>query len=476
MKLFKGTLIPHKIKGLFSLSIEEIDTTWKQYLDTNKQHFLFRVNNDDLNIVNRDEFKCAETELHLRLTDLYGNKKFSLSDSEYKYTTMVGFRNLLNEIAMAITDRYMYVDNDITYNKLNELAIDYIYKEHDDKFITTLLIQLILRKLNSEEVAKIRAFINERCPKIKFKSLEDLYDNKLVMETFNLQEFKNDDHILLRCFPGIQFKKRSILDGFINKEGIFEIEDKPLNHLHLTVSRNETTSFHFRKKSNHWIGTIIESTSQHNQSLRILRNFDNSDGVLKFSQEEFLDFLEDISKDYGIICFSPRDFYIKNIKITIPKEISTATWVNTDIPSNMIVVEWEQISKLLGGPKKCRTKDILLKRIVELAAIEYEYFEPTLNEFFKKNKFIVIPTSHSSKRKNTIAELWKKEGSMNLPRGIIDRLMKIIYIYRHLRGNAIIDPDYINDSLSPEHILKMAIFKQTHEVPEYFYRMEVKNG
>ena len=88
------------------------------------------------------------------------------------------------------------------------------------------------------------------------------------------------------------------------------------------------------------------------------------------------------------------------------------------------------------GKKLGTTKKDFLRNIASLATELYDKHQPEMERFFKANRFVKVAPGHGD------AELFPVLEDLEH----VQYLVLAMYITQHLRGGAIIDPDFVNDT------------------------------
>ena len=382
-----------------------------------------------MQLLNEEESKPAELSPHGYCGNVAEANRYA------SYHTMTAFEYTLQRIA----ENVYFVDS-LSLVELLRIAKRQL-RERWDKQIASRLLHNTQSGLNEQ-----RAFLKKKDPSLKISSYADIAQYDLG-ELLSLDDFEHEDEIIIQT---AFFRANFRLTAFVTK--ITQTND--LLRLHPRMRDFEVNAL----GESSWGAPRLKYACEcDGQQIRFRPTLQTGGDERVLARKVATEW----RMDKGRYCFSvDLDTFSKmtasdSFRIAFPslnylagEEQLTARAKPRDFEINLYTPGYfptkdlsaEKIRDLFRrhGERTSGRKQQLLDNLAKFAGETYERHAGTIDAFFRKRRFMrVADASVLSARPMPVFE--------NLE---IGPLLVTMYIFRHLRGNVLIDPAYENDTYS----------------------------
>ena len=357
----------------------------------------------------------------------------------YQYRNISPFESLLNQV----NQRMVFV-KDLTQAQLLDMAWNYLHEHWCD----TLAKQLL--RSASPGFDRMRAFLKQKDKRLKltgYASL-DFYD---LSESLSPKDFQNKEHLILReVFPTLNFRKADWLGSVTGDGGRLRLAEKIHN---LTINQKECSGY----------GDLVWNVTRQGNGWRFRPHVESSPAKRSVARE----FAKRWRLDDGELCFNTSLERLKKmtareheLAVSFPNLNYTGlasearsmahvrgpqlpAWRVGQLPSSA----WTAADlKALLQEQGCRlsgNKDALVDRLAEHAASLYGEHMNELDGYFSERRFIRIGAAPPKVHQFPVVENLGPD---------MGNLVLSMYILKHLRGNAILDPSHENVSYTAQQL------------------------
>jgi len=395
-----------------------------------------------IEIMNLDEFKiqelcqfsyCGDITVIPRIYYTYGRDDEDELEGNFKH----------------IRESILFTDK-LSYIELLELAKKKL-KEKWDHNTARELLTATHYSFNSA-----RSFVKTKDKKVKLSGYRDL-DNYPLHEILTLEDFQDyEDTIISHGIKTTNFRQAKLLDKVTTRDGLLRLVPEFLDFqlkweladsekdIHITyncqrkgnevklipeLSRDEMVRGAARETAARW----SEEKTRYNFSLgleKLEEMVGNADSMVLFPNLNYKN--GEMSGNTSV-----AEIKENGISHFIIGHFAKADYVNECIQEHLRNHDWKVSGK----------KGELLQRLIELAVELYREKEPLLDRFFRRKKFIRVPSALSGDDREFPC----------LEEFDLKNLMLSMYAIRHMRGNTILDASYLNDTLEIEDLAKALV-------------------
>ena len=290
---------------------------------------------------------------------------------------------------------------------------------------------------------ELRRFLKARDGRVKLKCQTDL-DQYNWGYVLSLEDFANHERLLVdEAFGPVNFRTPAFLDSVTDEyrrlrllpsvDHVTLSQPNPIAHQVPVLWQAERQGGHWRLRPN--VGASREARAA---AKTFAARWRRDSGQLCFTART-QDLIEMVESEAAQASF-PNLRYTR--EVNRPKVLGEVgrgyvpLYTLGGIPT--FKSSAEQLKAILRdhGVPATGVKQSLVEKLAALASAEYARHEALLDGFFTENRFVRVIN----------------EGQVGEPLPVLDRenrlkgLLLRVYALRHLRGNVVIDPAYLNDS------------------------------
>ena len=446
MKTLRLFLRPDKTFPSFNrLGWEFVDVSLEDVLEKGihpwspqrQQHFLVR---EILRRLNLPEAKLPGLQEHTHDLDA--------PSTAYRYHNMSPFETLLDLVA----HRVVFV-REMSQAQLLEMAWSYLH-EHWRHTVARQLLQSACPGFS-----RMRKFLKQKDKRLKLTGYAclDSYD---LSQTLSPKDFENKERLILHeVFGVLNFRRADWLSNVTGQGGRLRLVEK----IHeLTISQKAPSDY----------GHLTWNVTRQGNVWRFRPHLENTPAKRVMARQ----FAKHWRLDEGELCFDTNLERLKEMAARDPEltisfpnlnynGVSSPTrsaahvrgphlpaWRVGPLPSSA----WTAADlKALLQEQGCTlsgNKDALITRLAEHAASLYRDYAEELDGYFSKRRFIRIASTPPKAQDFPVVE------NMGPDMG---NLVLSMYILKHLRGNAILDPTHENDSYTLQQLAVALLNKKT---------------
>jgi hypothetical protein len=435
MQTFKIWLVKDpEIPELKKLSWEIVEVSVKDILEngihpwsdrqanrTLLEKFLQVINSNDLKIKELAEFKYCE-ELSGYTQDYY----YSSDKSRFEQSLDSLNQNL------------RFVES-LDYFQLLELAKRNLQK----KWNHAIAKQLTQRVYHN--FSELRSFVKSKNRKVKLSSYEDLNSYNLG-EILTLEDFKNEDQVLIsEGLPATNFRSEAFIRRITDDRGLLRLTDT-IDHFELQPNFNHPSypeyGLHYsgQKKENKilLIPDLSNDLQVRAKAREVAQRWRTGQGRYCFTTD-IVKLSEMLQEGFFQITIPGLDYLSQHeptqVSATLHKNqlerYSIGSYLSTRSSADHIKEVLRNHSVSMTG-----TKEQLLEKLAKVSVEEYQKHEPELTCFFKDNRFLKMEKGYGNNTQEFPV----------LPNYDLRNMLLCMFVLRHLRGNAILDASYENDT------------------------------
>ena len=375
--------------------------------------------------LNFDKFKITQLT-ELKYCENIHNFVYNNYYREYSY-----FEKLLERVNNSVR----FVD-DLTYQRLRIIAKKQLSKKWNHKIVRQIVHQLY------HNFNDIRSFIKSKDKSVKLASYDDL-ENYDLSDILSLEDFETEDQLIISHGLPIQnFRRMNFLKSVTTEEGLLKLTDS-IDNFDLLPAGSQYGKFkllyrcHIKGDELKLIPNMNDDENIRIKALGIAQEWRTDNGNYCFKTS--FDKLREMTKETFQISFPQLDYI--NKKEPYP---SNAMIQPDNIPTFAIDTyltirnSGEQIKAMLRhfGKPMTGNKEQLLVKLSELAAEQYQMKQDDVKQFFEQRQFIKAQTGYMKNYHQF--PILTEHGMRNI--------ILTMYLFKHLRGNTIVDASYENDS------------------------------
>ena len=379
----------------------------------------------------------------------------------YHYASELScFQETLNHIRKEVC----FVDR-LTYMELLALAKEQLRKN----WSRTVVWRLLSRARPGFD--EMRTFLKSKDKNIKITSYAEIEGLPLA-DILRLEDFEDADSILINeGIPTTNFRQASFLSKVTDEEGRLKLTDE-IRDMQIAV----------RVEPQEWSASLCYSCKRDGDSLRFIPKLTHE----KALRARALRYAARWRTDQGRYCFTtdiarlqemieqerceirfPTLNYAKgSVSLTSDGDIHpvsvTIFAVGAIIRSH---ASGEDIRNVLrrNGVSMTGRKDELLDKLACMSAELYRKEEHTLDNFFRRHRFMRIAADISGKEDRRTFPVLPEHPERNM--------LLSMYIVRHLRGSAILESKHVNDTYDLQTLAR-ALIKSEVMLHGGFMRIE----
>jgi hypothetical protein len=375
-----------------------------------------------LKILNAEEFKPKE------LAEFKYCEEISSYTREYYQSGKSHFEHILD----AINESTRFVES-LSYLKLLEIAKNNLKKEWNHN-IAKEIAKRVYGSFND-----LRSFLRSKNRKVKLSSYEEI-DNYNLAEILKLEDFQNEDKILINeGLPVINFRKESFLSKITDERGLLRLTNS-IDNFELKLNDNCRVLYSGQKKENKLflIPHLTDDLILRDKAKEIAEKFRIDNGRYCFATD-IIRLTQMVESGSFEISFPGLD-YINQHEPSQPSANLIKSEVQRCSIGSYLTVRssGEDIKELLRNHSVSMTgtKEQLIEKLAKLSVEQYQNYQTEMSNFFKNHRFIRMENGYGH----------YGEDFPLLPDLDIRNMLLAMFITRHLRGNAILDSSYENDT------------------------------
>ena len=383
-------------------------------------------------IMNEDKFYPAE------LKQMGYSENFS--SGVYDYNEKDKLKQLLEEIR----DKICFVDSDIKFQDLLEIANGQLKKDWNRQMIRDILGSCY------SDFNELRGFVKSKDKDVKIPSYDSLKDVPLE-KILNIDDFLSFEKVLIQY--GLQkhnFRYAGYLQGITTNEGYlslkpsisaFQFGHKSLVYNCKLAGENVACYPELNEYAEKARVTALEFAKAYGREpkycpdvpLNTIEDLENQK-ILKVYFEDLNYEREDIGSESQA---EVRKEAVKYYKIE--------KFLNESVSAKNLREILKQYDEKISGKK-----DEIVARYADIATQEYDKLLPELDKYFKDKKFVKVSTSNNHEDEDGQEFNILKDNP-------IKNLLLTMYFIKHLRGNVIFDLGYENDAYTVKDLAKALI-------------------
>ncbi len=432
MKTIQLRLEPDQTMPMFSrLHWDIIDVTFRDVLETGVHPWVGNNLHADLPDalcakLNQAEYKPAGLLSHHMLVDLTVNP-----------VNTMGSQTRMELFLARVQKDVLFCDAGLDFPALAEIARATLA----ERWSRSLALRLAERLNPSFQ--ELRRFLKRKDPKVKLKSQLEL-DQYNWGHILSLEDFANHERLLIdEAFGPVNFRTRAFLGAVTDEQLRLRLKPR-IDYLSLTqpsgTPHRVPLLWHVERQGSHW---------------RLRPNVGASNEARSAAKE----FAERWRRDAGQLCFTARTEDLielleseaaqpsfPNLRYTrTPHPLKVQGEIGRDrvpvytlggIPTFKSNAEHLKAILREHSASTSGVKKVLAERIAKVAANEFAQHKERFDRFFTENRFVRVANEAQFGKQLPVLD---RENSL---KGLLLR----VYALRHLRGDVVIDPSYLNDS------------------------------
>jgi len=364
-----------------------------------------------------------------------------------------------------VQQEIVFVDN-LTYPELLEIAKERLQAKWSHETAVTLLTSAL------PGFQEQRRFLKTKDNSVKLRGRED-FENYDFGSVLSLNDFAHCDVLLVsEGIPTRNFRSATSLKSVTDEEGRLRIIPEIR---HLTVSTVVSG-----KEPGHLGTQVTWQVSRNKQTLRFRPELGDSRNRRVAAQE----FAAQWRTDQGRLCFQTTIARLTEIlqqgagraefpSLNYSYEVEGTNVAHAQVESSKVQaftvgryptegLSGENLKEILRTYEVSMTgtKDVLVDKLAELAAREYDKHLAKMDRFFRKRRFVRINQTVTNTTYLTVLE--------GVP--AIGNLIVTMYLAKHLRGNAVLDPGHENNTYT-EKELALALLRRDVALTGAFLRV-----
>ena len=403
--------------------------------------------------LNASGMKLRELESHGYCSDLSGG-------SGYYYRYNSRFERLLSQVREGI----LFVEDSFSYERLLELAKERLAQEWSHCTVRDLLYGLML------DFNSLRRFIRSKAPQVKLSGYSDMEKYDLA-SLLTVDDFTGKEDLLIRqALPGANFRCAAFLATVTEERGYLRLAPELSGfQMHLRQAPNGETidalTYNCQRQGEQvqLIPVLCRGPGQREVARQIASRW--SDGERRYCLTLHLDQLCHMVEDMR----AQIDFAALSYTGTVQSPVSEATVYSIGVPQYQVglpvtvedTVETLRETLRDFGVSGSGNKDQLAAKLAKLCARVYRRHERVLDEYFADNRFI---RSNGRGGRDTWAFPLLQDCSLR-------NMVLTMYLLRHLRGDAIVDAAYVDDTYDLTSLAR-ALIQEKVELEGSFLRVE----
>ena len=399
--------------------------------------------------LNGDGLKLEELAEHGYCLDIHADI------GGYPYADSSPLERLLAQVG----ERVRFVDDGFGYQQLRQMA-----KEHLSQRWTHGKVWQILSRMGLN-FNGLRRFLKEKAPQVKLQGYADMerYD---LAELLSLEDFYDQPDLLIRlAMPGITFRKDAFIASVTEDGGYLSLLPE-IKYFQLRVhSGRETVTYNCRR-ARETVRLIPDLSDGSGERALARQTADRwSDGRQRYCFSLGLDDLCDMVEGREADIAFPSLNYVE----PVPSPTSQARVCEVRVAQYQVTAPVsihdtaERIRLLLGdhGVSRQGNKAALVQKLAALSARIYGEREGKLDGYFRDHRFIRAGMGGGQQFQTFPVLQGCSLGNMVLT----------MYLLRHLRGDAIVQVDYEDDSYDLAD-LALALLERRVQLAGSFLRVE----
>jgi hypothetical protein len=381
-----------------------------------------------LQVLNDDRFNIPE------LADLGYCDAFASHTNHYR-----GEQNQFEELLSRINQSVRFVGS-LGYRQMLDLARQQLRQNWNHRLVRQL-IGRIYYNFND-----LRGFIKSVNKGVKLRSYDDL-NNYDLARVLALEDFEAEDSVLIsEGLPVTNFRPESWLTEVTNSEGLLKLTES-IDDFELYPPNTPTGYGHSRliyhgsrrKNEIRLTPTLNNNRAVRTEARNLARRWRTDDGTYCFTTD--ISKLTEMLADGDMQIRFPRLDYVRKRD----PAVSTAQLNGSALPRYSIgrfVTARCSGDTIKGILRRYQvpmtgTKEVLLEKLSALACQQYRKHKEEMGDFFRQNRCIKVGGGSGC----------KSERFPVLEEVELRNLLLTMFALKHLRGNAILDATYENDTL-----------------------------
>jgi hypothetical protein len=348
------------------------------------------------------------------------------------------------ERALAQIREGVYFVEDLSYLELLGIAKQDLVEHWDHSLVVSLLRDMYLG------FPDLRQFLKAKDKALKLSGYEDL-DKYDLGKVLSLEDFEGHDNLLIsKAIAPLNFRRVGFLDRVTDEYGRLrlapEIKELTLAEKFQKPSAYIGLVWHVKRNGRIFrccpdVGSELKKRSKAKEVSREWRT-DSSEYCFETDLERLSRMVDEQVVEVSFPALNYRyaeEHYSSSASIVVvPSKIQV--YHVGRFPTEK--VSGEQLKEILRcyGVSMTGTKDVLLEKLAKLAADLYRKHLPALNAYFAEHRFIRVEQSPANSEVFPLLENLKYLRSLPLA----------IYLLKHLRGNAIVEAQFENDTYTAE--------------------------
>ncbi len=350
--------------------------------------------------------------------------------SLYSWQKPVDFRQVLLQAG-----EQLRFAGDLTWAQLLEMA-----KTRLSNQWSALIARKLLHSLYPA-FQDMRSFLKCRDASLRLSSREEL-ERLDLSRIVSLEDFGRHEHLLIRhAMPGLNVRRESVLEALTDAQGRLRLTEEIRD---FTVTQSSPELFHLawhvtRQGTLFVFHPDVESSkAKLRQAREFARQWRTGEGKLCFQSS--IEKVEEMLNDPGNEVSFPTLNYARSQPGPVARAIVHTSRVTVfqirGFPDHKAT--GDTLREVLGkyGVPKTGNKEQLLEKLARLAAVKYGECTPQLERFFRQMRVVRIAAIAGTGEEFPVLE--------NLP--FLQNLLLKMYMLRHLRGGAILEPCHENNA------------------------------
>ena len=365
----------------------------------------------------------------------------------------------LERLLVQVGERVRFVGDGFVYQQLLQMAKERLSQRWTHGTVWQLLSQMGL------DFNGLRRFLKDKAPQVKLQGYADVerYD---LAELLTLEDFHDQPDLLIRlALPGITFRREAFLASVTADGGYLSLLPE-INGFQLKVSSGgDTVTYNCRRAGEtvRLIPDLKEGTGERALARQTADRW--SGGRQRYCFSLNLDDLCATVVGRGADIAFPNLNYVEPVPSPTSQarvcEVRVAQYEVTKPASSHDTAE--RIRQLLGdyGVSRQGNKAALAQKLATLSARVYGEHEEELDRYFRAHRFIRAGRGGGQQCQTFPVLQGCSLGNMALT----------MYLLRHLRGDAIVQADYEDDSYDLAD-LALALLERRVQLAGSFLRVE----